>query len=138
MKPRNRSLKGLAIKGEWIIKERMNSLTVKWNLPVAMFESGVFTPTELKKLIKEKVNFEISDPAIYRLVKGLPKECKFSTIDVLCQALGCGIEDIIVFRKPTEANQCVQPLVLESTFKPPVKAKKQKREDIIKIQPPPI
>jgi DNA-binding Xre family transcriptional regulator len=116
----------------------MNSLTIKWNLPKAMFESGVFTPTELKKLIKEKVNFEISDPAMHRLVKGLPKECKFATIDVLCQALDCRIEDIIVYRKPTEANQCVQPLVLESTFKPPVKAKKQKKEEDIKISPPPI
>lgn len=101
-------------------------MTIKWNLPQAMFNAEVFSATQLRRLLKDKVDFEISDPAVHRLVKGLPKECKLDTLDALCQALGCKIQDLIVYEKPTKANQCVQPLVLESAFKPPTRVRKGK------------
>lgn len=113
-------------------------MTLKWNLPQAMYNAGVFSPTELRRLLKTKVGFEISGPAVHRLVKGLPKECKLDTLDALCQSLNCGISDILVYERPTEANQCIQPLVLESSFKPPVRIKKASREINIKIDIPPI
>jgi DNA-binding Xre family transcriptional regulator len=104
-----------------------------------MFNAGVFSPTELRRILKKKVDFDISDPAVYRLVKGLPKECKLDTLDALCQALNCKIQDVIVYERPTEANQCVQPLVLESKFKPPDRRKTKKPEKTnIKVEIPPI
>lgn len=103
-----------------------------------MYNAGIFTPTELRRLLKTRVGFEISDPAVHRLVKGLPKECKLDTLDALCQSLNCDIGDIIVYERPTEANKCVQPLVLESKFKPPVRTKKPDKQVHVKIDLPPI
>lgn len=113
-------------------------MTIKWNLTQVMYNKGVFTPTELRKLIKEKVNYEISAPAVHRLVNGLPKEFKLATIDAICQALECSLGDVIVYESPTKANKCVQPLVLESSFKPPKKAKKIEKEKELDIDIPEI
>ena len=113
-------------------------MTIKWNLPNAMYNSGVFSVAELRKLIKEKGNLDISTPAVHRLVNGLPTEIKFSTLDAICEALGCRISDVIERQSPTPANRCLQPLVLESGFKPPVKKKKQKEDKISIRDLPPI
>src|SRR5665648_28018 len=105
-------------------------MTIKWNLTQVMYNKGIFTPTELRKIIKAKVNYDISAPAVHRLVNGCPKEFKLTTIDAVCQALGCLLGDIIVYEQPSKANKCVQKLVLESSFKPPkrIKKKEEKKE----------
>lgn len=113
-------------------------MTIKWNLPQVMFNAGVFSEAELRRLLVQKVNYDISAPAVHRLVKGLPKECKLATLDALCQALECNIEDLVVFSSPTSANQCVQPLVLESSFKPPKNTTKQKIKKKYDFDLPPI
>lgn len=113
-------------------------MTIKWNLPKIMYEKGVFSGADLKKLLKDKGNLDISAPALHRLVKGLPQEFKIATMDALCAALECDIEDILLHERPTTANQCIQPLVLESGFKPPRQRKKNKKENAKKIDLPPI
>lgn len=113
-------------------------MTIKWNLPQVMFNAGVFSEADLRRLLVNKVNYDISAPAVHRLIKGLPKECKLATLDALCQALNCKIEDLIVFTEPTPANQCIQPLVMESSFKPPTKTTKQKAKKKFNFDLPPI
>lgn len=113
-------------------------MTIKWNLPNIMYEKGVFSAADLRKLLREKGNLDISAPAVHRLVNGLPQEYKITTLDALCAALECDLQDIVLHEKPTTANHCVQPLVLESGFKPPRQRKKQKKEKTKKIDLPPI
>ena len=111
-------------------------MTIKWNLPTAMFNKGIFSATQLRQLMRERANYDISAPAVHRLVTGLPKEFKFATIDALCQALECSLDDVIVFEEPTYANKCIQPLVLGCAFKPPKRIKRE-REKIVGIDLPP-
>ena len=94
-------------------------MTLIWNLTHVMYEKGIFSPTELKKIIKEKGNLDISVPAVHRLVNKLPSEIKFSTLEAICTALECNVNDLLVYDKPTNANKAVQPLILDSGFKPP-------------------
>ena len=101
-------------------------MTITWNLTHVMYEKGIFSVTELKKAINEKGNLDISVPAVHRLVNKLPSEIKFSTLNAICAALECDVNDLLVYERPTIANRAVQPLVLESSFKPP---KKKKKED---------
>ena len=112
-------------------------MTIRWNLPTVMYSRGVFSATQLRKMLLEKVGFEISVPAVHRMVNGLPKEFKFSTLDALCQTLECQLDDIIEFEEPTAANQCVQPLILECTYRHQNGTKK-KKVDQIKVDLPPI
>lgn len=112
-------------------------MTITWNLTHVMYEKGIFTVTELKRAIQDKGNLDISIPAVHRLVNKLPNEIKFSTLDALCAALECDVNDLLVHQKPTVANLSVQPLVLESEFKPPKKiAKKKEKQSKIKTLPP--
>ena len=113
-------------------------MTIKWNLPNAMFEKGVFTPTELRRLLKEKVGYDISAPAVHRMVNGLPSEFKFATLDAICQALECKLSDIIVWQEPTDANKCIQPLVIASNFTKPQKIRKKQKEKEFKMDLPPL
>lgn len=113
-------------------------MTIRWNLPKAMYEKGVFSAAELGRLLREKASYDISAPAIHRLVKGLPVEVKFATIDALCEALDCGINDIITRQAPTQANMCVQPLVLASGFVPPKRQAKKKKKQEFSMDMPPI
>lgn len=113
-------------------------MTIKWNLPNAMYEKGVFTATQLRRLLKDKVGYDISAPAVHRMVTGLPSEFKFATLDAICQALDCNLTDIIVRQKPTEANKCIQPLVLGSDFKPVKRAEKKNKSKEFKMDLPPI
>ena len=112
-------------------------MTIRWNLPTVMYSRGVFSATELRKLLREKAEFDISVPAVHRMVNGLPKEFKFSTVDALCQALDCNLDDIIVYEEPTLANKCIQPLVLECEFKPP-RVTKNREVRQINVDLPPI
>lgn len=112
-------------------------MTITWNLTHVMYQKEVFSVTELKKLIEEKGNLAISVPAVHRLVNKLPQEIKFSTLNALCCALDCDIDDLILYEKPTAVNQVIQPLILESDFKPPKRTKKKKnKESNIKTLPP--
>jgi len=112
-------------------------VTIKWNLTNIMYNKGVFTVTDLKRLIKDKGNLDISVPAVHRLVHSLPTEIKFTTLDALCAALDCEVDELIEHQRPTPANQCLQPLIVDSGFKPPKKAKKPKEAKIrIKDLPP--
>ena len=101
-----------------------------------MFEKGIFTVTDLQRQIKEKGNIEISVPAVHRMVNKKPAEIKFSTLNAICMALDCEPSDVLVYEKATVANRDIQPLVLESEFKPPKRKKKKQVKMQIKNMPP--
>ena len=112
-------------------------MTVTWNLTHVMYDRGVFSVTELRNLMHDKGNLDISVPAVYRLVNSLPQEIKFTTLEALCTALECGVNDLIVYEQPTLANKDVQPLVLDSSFKPPKRKKKiVEKKAVINSLPP--
>lgn len=112
-------------------------MTVTWNLTHIMYDRGVFSVTELRKLMHQKGNLDISVPAVHRMVNNLPQEIKFTTLEALCTALECNVNDLLVYEKPTIANKDVQPLVLDSGFKPPKRKKKeQKKKSVINELPP--
>ena len=113
-------------------------MTIKWNLPNAMYQKGVFSASELRRLMKERVGYDISAPAVHRMVTGVPTEFKFATLDAICQALDCELSDVIVRQKPTVANQCVQPLVIGSDFKPIKASRKKSKAKELKMDLPPL
>ncbi len=112
-------------------------MSLKWNLVNVMYQRDVFSVTDLKKLINEKGNISISVPAVHRMVNKLPSEIKFSTLDALCSALDCNVNDLLVYEPPTLANKVVQPLVIDSGFKPPKnkKCKPEKKSQIKELPP---
>lgn len=113
-------------------------MTIRWDLPNAMYKKGVFSATELRRLMKNKVGYDISAPAVHRMVTGVPTEFKFATLDAICQALECELSDVIVWQKPTLANKCIQPLVVGTDFKPKKSSRKKAEKKEFKMELPPL
>lgn len=65
-----------------------------WRLPVVMAEKGIYTKTEMRRLLMG-IGFEISTVHIGRIFKGLPELLNTELLLGLMEVLDCKLTDLI-------------------------------------------
>lgn len=73
---------------------------VEWRLRMAAAERGVWTGTQLRRLLAERAGLELSPASVSALFTKQPAQVKLSTLAALCAALGCAPGDLL-FLHPT-------------------------------------
>lgn len=69
-------------------------MALEWRLRKVMADKGIWTGSELARLMKEKAGYSLSAPSISALLTGDPKQMKAETMDALCTALECTPADL--------------------------------------------
>ena len=69
-------------------------MALEWRLRQVMGERGIWTGSELGRLMKTKAGCSLSAPSISALLTGSPKQVKAETMDALCTALDCSPSDL--------------------------------------------
>ena len=70
-------------------------LGYRWLLREVMAARGLWQTTDLAPLLVER-GIVLSAPQVYRLVVQTPERLSLKTLMALCDALDCGIADLIV------------------------------------------
>lgn len=70
--------------------------SVQWRLRMAAAERGVWTGTQLRRLLAERTGLELSAASVSALFTKEPSQVKLSTLAALCMALGCVPGDLLV------------------------------------------
>ena len=69
-------------------------MSVRWHLREVMATRGMFSTTDLIAPLAER-GVELSREQVYRLVTGQPERLNVYTLAALCDALECGVGDLI-------------------------------------------
>lgn len=69
---------------------------VEWRLRMAAAERGVWTGTQLRRLLAEKAGLDLSPASVSALFTKQPSQVKLSTLAALCAALECAPGDLLV------------------------------------------
>ncbi|MFE2554353.1 helix-turn-helix domain-containing protein [Streptomyces sp. NPDC059355] len=69
---------------------------VQWRLRMAAAERGVWTGTQLRRLLAEKAGLDLSPASVSALFTKQPSQVKLSTLTALCTALACAPGDLLV------------------------------------------
>ncbi|UXY32404.1 helix-turn-helix domain-containing protein [Streptomyces sp. HUAS TT20] len=72
------------------------SPAVEWRLRLAAAERGVWSGTQLRRLLAEKAGLELSPASVSALFTKQPSQVKLSTLAALCTALDCAPGDLLV------------------------------------------
>lgn len=64
---------------------------------MACAEKNIWRPIDLQKLLQERTGYALTHKAVSELMTKTPKQIKLSTLNALCNALDCSMDDIIVF-----------------------------------------
>lgn len=97
------------------------SAAVEWRLRMAAAQRGVWTGTQLRRLLAEKAGLELSAASVSALFTKQPSQVKLSTLTALCTALDCAPGDLLVLGStapamaPVPPEAGVQPAVTGST-----------------------
>jgi DNA-binding Xre family transcriptional regulator len=68
---------------------------VKWNLRLAAANRGIWTASELQRMLAES-GLKISAGKMSGLWSGRPASIKLDDLDVICAVVGCGVEELLV------------------------------------------
>lgn len=69
---------------------------VEWKLRMAAAQRGIWTGTELRRLLAERAGLELSAASVSALFTKQPSQVKLSTLAVLCAALDCTPGDLLI------------------------------------------
>ncbi|MER5733745.1 helix-turn-helix transcriptional regulator [Streptomyces sp. NPDC002138] len=69
---------------------------VEWRLRMAAAERGVWTGTQLRRLLAERSGVDLSPASVSALFTKQPVQVKLSTLAALCTALGCAPGDLLI------------------------------------------
>lgn len=69
---------------------------VQWRLRMAAAERGVWTGSQLRRLLVERAGLELSAASVSALFTKQPSQVKLSTLAALCTALDCAPGDLLV------------------------------------------
>ncbi|NEB62096.1 helix-turn-helix transcriptional regulator [Streptomyces diastaticus] len=73
---------------------------VEWELRMAAAQRGIWTGTELRRLLAERAGLELSAASVSALFTKQPSQVKLSTLAALCAALDCTPGDLLTLRAP--------------------------------------
>lgn len=68
---------------------------MKWNLRLAAANRGIWKASELQRMLAE-YGLVISAGKMSGLWSGQPVSVKLSDLDVICSALGCPIDELLI------------------------------------------
>lgn len=69
-------------------------MPVQWNLKKwLVVNRNIYRPTELRTLLHEKSDIQLSLQAVSALINSTPSALRLSTIQALCDALDCKLSD---------------------------------------------
>ncbi|MEV8209295.1 helix-turn-helix transcriptional regulator [Streptomyces sp. NPDC079189] len=74
---------------------------VAWRLRMAAAERGVWTGTQLRRLLAERAGLPLSAASVSVLFTKQPSQVKLSTLAALCTALDCAPGDLLVLSPVT-------------------------------------
>ena len=69
-------------------------VTMRWNLRQVMADRGIFQTSELLPLLHQR-GVHVSREHVYRLVTRTPQRFNIDRLAALCDALGCGIDELL-------------------------------------------
>ncbi|MFF0553817.1 helix-turn-helix domain-containing protein [Streptomyces sp. NPDC004311] len=72
------------------------SAAVQWRLRMASAQRGVWTGTQLRRLLAERAGLELSAASVSALFTKQPSQVKLSTLTALCTALDCTPGELLV------------------------------------------
>ncbi len=81
---------------------------MKWNLRLAAANRGIWKASEFQRMLAER-GLVISAGKMSGLWSGNPNAVKLDELDVICAALGCGVEELLL----PEPDQVPQPTPVE-------------------------
>lgn len=67
---------------------------MKWNLRLAAANRGIWTATELRRLLARH-DLDVSAGKMSKWWSGQPASIKLDDLDRLCAALGCGVDELL-------------------------------------------
>jgi putative transcriptional regulator len=79
---------------------------VEWKLRMAAAQRGIWTGTELRRLMAERAGLELSAASVSALFTKQPSQVKLSTLAALCAALDCTPGDLLAL---CESAACSPP-----------------------------
>ncbi len=77
---------------------------MRWNLRLAAAQRGIWKASELQRLLAEH-GLVISAGKMSGLWSGQPASIKLEDLDVICAALGCGVEELLL----AEPDKVIRP-----------------------------
>jgi DNA-binding Xre family transcriptional regulator len=69
---------------------------VEWKLRMTAAQRGIWSGTELRRLLAERAGLELSAASVSVLFTKQPSQVKLSTLAALCAALDCAPGDLLV------------------------------------------
>lgn len=69
-------------------------MRITWKLRMAAAQRGVWTGTDLRRLLAERAGLELSSASVSALFTKEPSQVKLSTLLALCTALECTPNDL--------------------------------------------
>ncbi|MFF7249835.1 helix-turn-helix domain-containing protein [Embleya sp. NPDC008237] len=73
---------------------------IEWRLRMAAAQRGIWTGTELRRLLAERAGLELSAASVSALFTKQPSQVKLSTLAALCAALDCTPGDLLAVGEP--------------------------------------
>ncbi|MYW00268.1 helix-turn-helix domain-containing protein [Streptomyces sp. SID3343] len=73
---------------------------VEWRLRMAAAQRGIWTGTQLRRLLAERAGLELSAASVSALFTKQPSQVKLSTLAALCAALDCAPGDLLAVGEP--------------------------------------
>ena len=67
---------------------------ISWKLRMTAAQHGVWTGTDLRRLLRERAGLELSSPSVSALFTKEPAQIKLCTLIALCTALECTPNDL--------------------------------------------
>lgn len=67
---------------------------ISWRLRMTAAQHGVWTGTDLRRLLRERAGLDLSSPSVSALFTKEPAQIKLSTLVALCTALECTPNDL--------------------------------------------
>ncbi|MFJ8162534.1 helix-turn-helix domain-containing protein [Streptomyces sp. NPDC096136] len=77
---------------------------------MAAAERGVWTGTQLRRLLAESAGLDLSPASVSALFTKQPSQVKLSTLAALCIALDCAPGDLLVLSPPAPVVQALAEL----------------------------
>jgi putative transcriptional regulator len=83
-------------------------MRITWKLRMAAAQRGVWTGTQLRRLLADKAGLEMSSASVSTLFTKQPAQVKLETLIALCTALQCTPNDLFdidttLVARPTDA-----------------------------------
>jgi DNA-binding Xre family transcriptional regulator len=80
-------------------------MRISWKLRMTAAHHGVWTGTDLRRLLRERAGLDLSSASVSALFTKQPTQIKLTTLIALCTALGCTPNDLFdVDTTPVEVS----------------------------------